>query len=195
MSKAGKNGVTAKTPKNIPFGAGTIHKNLKYTEGTGWNFDESIVGATSGGSKYSVASEIKQIEVDGVLVRTKGFDKKTGETAKMEINFAEYSPDLIKATTIGKEVASEDSAYTKIVTKPDIEEGDYWDNVAYVGETLKGEKIIVIMDNALCTSGLEGEGKNKDNGTMSVTFECSAGLDENSGFDVLPVAIYYPTIN
>ena len=29
MSKAGKNGVTAKTSKNIPFGAGTIHKNLK----------------------------------------------------------------------------------------------------------------------------------------------------------------------
>lgn len=195
MSKAGKNGVTANTPKNIPFGAGTIHKNLKYTEGTGWNFDESIVGATSGGSKYSVIPEVKQIEVDGALVRVKDLDKKTGEAAKMEINFAEYSPDLIKTTVIGKEVTSEDSAYTKIVTKPDIEEGDYWDNIAFVGETLKGEKIIVIMGNALCTNGFEGEGKNKENGTMSVTFECSADLDENSGLDVLPVEIYYPTIN
>jgi len=193
MSKAGKNGVTAKTPKNIPFGAGTIHKNLKYTEGSGWNFDESIVGATSGGSKYSLVPEIKQVEIDGVLVRTKGFDKKTGEAAKMEINFAEYSPDLIKTTVIGKETASEDAAYTKIVTKPDIEQGDYWDNIAFVGETLDGQKIIVIMDNALCTSGFEGEGKNKENGTMSVTFECSAELDEKSGLDVLPVAIYYPT--
>lgn len=195
MSKAGKNGVTANTPKNIPFGAGTIHKNLKYTEGKGWNFDESIVGATSGGSKFSVTPEVKQIEVDGALVRVKNLDKKTGEAAKMEINFAEYSPDLIKTTIIGKESTSEDSAYTKIVTKPDIEEGDYWDNVAYVGETLKGEKIIVIMGNALCTSGFEGEGKNKENGTMSVTFECSADLNENSGLDVLPVEIYYPTIN
>ncbi len=193
MSKAGKNGVTAKTPQNIPFGAGTIHKNLKYTEGTGWNFEESIVGATSGGSKYSLVPEIKQVEIDGVLVRTKGFDKKTGETAKMEINFAEYSPDLIKTTIIGKEATSEDVVYTKIVTKPDIEEGDYWENIAFVGETLKGQKIIVIMGNALCTSGFEGEGKNKENGTMSVTFECSAEFDENSDLDVLPVAIYYPT--
>lgn len=195
MSKAGKNGVTANTPKNIPFGAGTIHKNLKYTEGTGWNFDESIVGATSGGSKYSVIPEVKQIEVDGALVRVKELDKKTGEAAKMEINFAEYSPDLIKTTVIGKEVTSEDAGYTKIVTKPDIEKGDYWENIAFVGETLKGQKIIVIMGNALCTSGFEGEGKNKENGTMSVTFECSADLDENSGLDVLPVEIYYPTIN
>ena len=195
MSKAGKNGVTANTPKNIPFGAGTIHKNLKYTEGTGWNFDESIVGATSGGSKYSVIPEVKQIEVDGALVRVKELDKKTGEAAKMEINFAEYSPDLIKTTIIGKEVTSEDAGYTKIVTKPDIEEGDYWENIAFVGETLKGQKIIVIMGKALCTNGFEGEGKNKENGTMSVTFECSADLDENSGLDVLPVAIYYPTIN
>ena len=195
MSKAGKNGVTANTPKNIPFGAGTIHKNLKYTEGTGWNFDDSIVGATSGGSKYSVIPEVKPIEIDGVLVRAKGLDKKTGEAAKMEINFAEYSPDLIKTTIIGKEVTSEDNAYTKIVTKPDIEEGDYWENIAFVGETLKGQKIIVIMGNALCTSGFEGEGKSKENGTMSVTFECSADLDENSDLDVLPVDIYYPTIN
>ena len=80
MSKAGKNGVTANTPKNIPFGAGTIHKNLKYTEGKGWNFDESIVGATSGGSKYSVIPEVKPIEIDGVLVRAKGLAVFVGNT-------------------------------------------------------------------------------------------------------------------
>ena len=31
MAKAGKHGVTATTPQNIAFGAGTIHKNLVYT--------------------------------------------------------------------------------------------------------------------------------------------------------------------
>ena len=44
--KAGVNGVTTNTPKNILFGAGTIHKNLKYATNT-WNFDTSIVGATN----------------------------------------------------------------------------------------------------------------------------------------------------
>lgn len=196
MSKAGKNGVTANTPQNIPFGAGTIHKNLKYTEGTGWNFEESLYGATSGGSKFSYTPEIKTVEVDGVLVRAKGFDKKTGEKATMEINLAELSPDTISTAIIGKTVTSEDSEYTKIVSKPDIETNDYWENIAYVGETLKGKKIIVIMGNALCTSGFEVEGKNKEAGVLAATFECSADpSEENAEFDVLPVQIYYPTTN
>lgn len=194
MSKAGKNGVTANTPQNIPFGAGTIHKNLKYTEGTGWNFKESLYGATSGGSKFSYVPEITTVEVDGMLVKTKGFDKKTGETAKMEINLAELSPETIAASVIGKTVASEDAAYTKIVSKPDIETGDYWDNIAYVGETLQGEKIIVILGNALCTSGFEVEGKNKEAGVLTATFESSADpSEEDAEFNVLPVQIYYPT--
>ena len=82
MAKAGKTGVSANTPKNILFGAGTIHKNLSYADGS-WNFDESIVGATSGGSKLSIIPEITKVEVDGALVATKGLTVKTGETLLM----------------------------------------------------------------------------------------------------------------
>ena len=51
-------GITAKTPKTVMLGAGTIHKGLAYKagaegkEGT-WNFEESLICATSGGSKLS----------------------------------------------------------------------------------------------------------------------------------------------
>ena len=100
MSKEGKTGVSANTPKNIMFGAGTIHKGLKYTSNA-WNFDDTIVGATSGGSKLSIAPEITNVEVDGALVKTKGLTVKTGETATMEINFIELTKDIIKAATIG----------------------------------------------------------------------------------------------
>lgn len=196
MSKAGKNGVTANTPQNIPFGAGTIHKNLKYTEGTGWNFEESLYGATSGGSKFSYVPEITTVEIDGMLVKTKGFDKKTGETATMEINLAELSPETIKTAIIGNTAVSEDTEYTKIVSKPDIETGDYWDNIAFVGETMQGKKIIVILGNALCTSGFEVEGKNKEAGVLAATFECSADPSkDDEELNVLPVEIYYPSTN
>ena len=42
--KAGKTGVTKDTPKSIMFGAGTIHKGLKYA-GSSWNFEESCIGS------------------------------------------------------------------------------------------------------------------------------------------------------
>jgi len=187
--KEGKTGASKNTPKNILFGAGTIHKNLKYTGNT-WNFADSIIGATSGGSKISIVPEVTKIEIDGALVAAKGLSVKTGETATMEINFAELSPEIIKAATIGKDGASADNTFDLIESKESIEEGDYLENIAFVGETLDHRKIIVIMDNALCTSGFEQEGKNKEGSVGTYTFECHAALDGD--LDKLPWHIYYP---
>lgn len=190
MSKEGKTGVSANTPKNIMFGAGTIHKGLKYTSNA-WNFAASIVGATSGGSKLSIKPEITNIEVDGALVKTKGLTVKTGETAVMEINFAELTKDIIKAATIGADGTSDDPTnYDMIESKAAISEGDYWENIAFVGKTLEGKNIIAIMDNALCTSGFEQEGKNKEGAVGKYTFESHAEL--TGDLDTLPWRIYYP---
>lgn len=187
--REGKSGVTANTPKNIPFGPGTIHKGLKYADGA-WNFAESIVGATSGGSKFSVVPEVTTVEVDGVMVRTKGLDKKTGEKATMEVNFIELTTELVQAATFGALGTSEDTTFDLIESKADIEEGDYWENIAYVGVNLKNnKKCIVIMDNALCTSGMEMEGKNKEANIGKYIFECSAELESEG--DTLPWHIYY----
>ena len=187
--KEGKNGVTAKTPKNIPFGPGTIHKGLKY-EGSSWNFSASLVAATSGGSKFSVVPTVTQVAVDGVNVRTKGLDKKTEEKATMEINFIELTKDIIQAATFGKLGTSEDATFDLIESKADIEEGDYWENIAYVGVNLENNKqCIVIMDNALCTSGIEMEGKPKEATIGKYIFECSAELESDG--DTLPWHIYY----
>ncbi len=189
MAATGKTGVSAKTPENILFGAGTIHKNLKYSTNT-WNFDESIIGATSGGSKLSITPEVTTVELDGALVKAKGLDVKTGETATMEINFAELNKDILKVATMGKAGTSVDNNYDVIESKESIEEGDYFENIAFVGKTLDGRNVIVILDNALCTSGMELEGKNKEAGVIALTFESYAALD--SSLDKLPWHIYYP---
>jgi len=189
MAKTGKTGVSAKTPENILFGAGTIHKNLKYATGT-WNFDASIIGATSGGSKLTITPEVTTVELDGALVKAKGLDVKTGETATMEINFAELNKDILKVATMGKAGTSADTNYDVIESKESIESGDYFDNIAFVGKTLDGKNVIAILDNALCTSGMELEGKNKEAGVIALTFESYAEL--TSDLDKLPWHIYYP---
>lgn len=190
--KEGVTGATAKTPENIMFGAGTIHKGLKYTTGTGWNFAESAVGATSGGSKLSIVQEITKVEVDGVFVDVKGLDKKTGGTATMDINMIELTKEIIQAALFAKLGESEDEGYELLEDKPDIEEGDYWDNIAFVGKTLKGKPIIAILDNALCTTGFEPETKNKEGVIGKFTFKCTGELDKHT--DTLPWHIYYPKV-
>lgn len=194
MKKAGKTGVSTDTPKNVLFGAGTIHKGLKYdSTSKKWNFEESIIGATSGGSKISIVPEFTDIEVDGVSVLTKGLKRKVGETASMEINLLELTKDIIKTSLIGKEGTSEDVNFDLIESKADLEEGDYFENIAFVGKRLDGKEVIVIMENALCTSGFESEGKNKEGSVGKYTFECHADLETSDG-DTLPWKIYYPKV-
>lgn len=191
MAKYGKTGVSTETPKNVLFGAGTIHKNLKYADGS-WNFAESIIGATSGGSKLTITPEFVDVEADGALVLVKGLKVKTGETASMEINLLELTKEIIKSSLIGQDGTSDDTNFDLIESKADLEEGDYFENIAFVGRKLDGENIIVILDNALCTSGLEAEGKNKEGAVGTYTFECHADLD--SDLDTLPYHIYYPKV-
>lgn len=188
--RAGNNGITADTVKNIQFGAGTIHKGLKYTEGTGWNFEESCVGATKGGSSVKIEPEFYTVEPDGSSVAVKNFKRKIGEKAEMEVNLLELNADMLKASVIGADGVSEAEGMNLIVSKDTIAEGDYWENIAFVGETLDGKNIIVILPNALCTSGLNIEGKSGEESVGKFTFECHG--DVNESLTTLPYKIYYP---
>jgi hypothetical protein len=150
-----------------------------------WNMSESLMGATSGGNKLTITPEIKDIEADGALVKTKGLTFKVGETATLEINFLEITPDIMKSLTLGKTGSTAIySEYDEIVAKAQIEAGDYITNLGFVGKTATGDPIIVIFDNALCTSGLSLEGKNKDNNVTPATFECYATL--GASLETLP---------
>ena len=157
----------------------------------GWNFEQSLIGATSGGNKLTITPEIKTVEVDGALVKVKGLDFKQGEVAKLETNLVEITPDLLKMTVIGQSNSQQEvDGYAEIVSKADIATGDYYDNIGFIGHKTNGDPIIVILDNALCTTGFDGEAKNKDNTVIKVTFEC---YQEVTGdLMKLPYHIYYP---
>lgn len=189
--RAGNNGITSETVKNIQFGAGTIHKGLKYTEGTGWNFEESCVGATKGGSSVKIVPEFYTVQPDGSSVAVKDFKRKTGEKAEMEVNLLELNADMLKASVIGKDGICNIEGMSLIESKDAIASGDYWENIAFVGETLDNKNIIVILPNALCTSGLTIEGKNGEENVGKFTFECHG--DASESLTTLPYKIYYPT--
>ena len=179
-------GVTENTPKNIMLGAGTLYKGLTFKD-TKWT--GTIIGATSGGSKLSIVPEMYDIPIDGVLVKAKGATQKVGETASIETNMVEVTQDYVKSTVIGKDGTSVDERFDVIESKPHIEAGDYIANFGYVGFMTDGTPIIIIFDNALCSSGFSTEGKNKEAAVFPATFECYADLSEGNT-DTLPYHIY-----
>ncbi len=184
MAIAGKHGVTANTPENIPFGAGTIYKGMK-KEGNTWT-GGTIVGATNGGSTLTITPEFVDIPVDGANVLTKGLKVKVGESATMDVNFTEMTAEVVAAA------AAATNASGVIASKANIADGDYWDNVAFVGKTATGKPIIAVLPNALITSGFVLEGKNKEGSVFAATFTCHADID--SDLDKLPWEIVWPPV-
>lgn len=188
-----KHGITADTPSNIPLGAGTWFKGLKYTEGTGWG--GTVLGATSGGSSIKITPEVTDIEIDGALALAKGLAVMQGGSGEAEVNFAEINADVLKMTTLGEILSSSDAGYVEgfdcIQTKNAIVEGDYVENLGFVGYTAdQSKQIIVILDYALCKSGFQFDPKNKENAVIKATFTAYGGIDTD--LDKVPIRIYYP---
>lgn len=184
-------GITEKTPKHMLFGAGTIHKGLTWNATKGWNFDETIIGATSGGSELEITGEYIDIEVDGAFVKVKGLTVKQGGAATLKTSFAEVSPATLAMAAQAKvNATSTVKGFDEIELKGKIEEGDYLENFAYVGNTLNNSPVIVIFEQALCTSGLKLSGKQKENGVLEVEIQAYANI--GSDLSTVPVKIYYP---
>lgn len=162
-----------------------------YVVGAWTDDEEHVLGATNGGNKVSIIPEITPIEVDGAVVEIKGLNQKTGETGTLDVNLAQHTVESLKRAIVGKEVDSLIKGYTQIQTKSLIELSDYLDNIAYVGTMTDGTEVIVIMENAICSSGLALEGKNKETAVVATTFKATADF-ESGVFDTLPIYIFYP---
>lgn len=189
FDKFKKSGITKQTTESLLLNAAVLYKGLKYdSEQKKWSGE--LLGATSGGTKVNISSEYQEIEVDGAIVKVVGLTQKQGETGFIEANLVEVTADNLKMAIVGKEEESDVEGYTLLKTKALLEDSDYIENIAAVGTLSNGEPIIVIMENMLCTSGLEIDTKNKENAVMKVTFECHAGFEDDH--DTLPISIYYP---
>ena len=178
-------GITENTPKRVALGAGIVVKGLTFD--TAWKYD-AILGATSGGNSLTIENELKDLEIDGAWVKVEGMTVKTGETATLETNLAEVTKENLKMLVLGTDGEGV-TGFDEIVSKDVIESGDYIENLGFIGHTATGDAIIVKFDKALCTSGLNFEGKNKDQTVLKATFECYASLDAEN-LKKLPYHIY-----
>ena len=114
IEKFKKSGITSATPKNMLINAAVLYANLKYEEGK-WYGD--LLGATSGGTKVSVKSDFKSIEVDGAVVKVRGMEVKQGEEASIEANLIEMTPEVLKMSMVAEQVESDVPGYDLFTTK------------------------------------------------------------------------------
>ncbi|WP_085829079.1 hypothetical protein [Clostridium massiliodielmoense] len=193
-------GYTKDTPKYYFVDAGAIYKNLKYNkEKKEWQ--GTLLGATAEGNKVKIEQKYRQIKVDGVFTKAKGQEVLQTSDAEMEVNVKEVTAENIRLALNGiiREIKAESDeapeGYTVVEGKGKLEDSDYIDNLALVGTmTGSNEPIIVILDNALCTSGLEFETKDDNEAVLKMKFEAHGSADQVADRK-LPARIYFPPIN
>ena len=192
-----KTGYTSTTAKNYVINAATVYTGVTYDESTG--FTGTLHGATSGGVTLTIEQTYRDIEIDGTShMKVKGNKVMESATAMAVTNIKEITAETIRKSLNGKlETADEADAptgYKVITTKRYIEDADYTNNMAVVG-TLSGtnEPVIAILDNVLCTSGLELGTEDNNEAVIEQTYEAHASVEQLLA-DEFPWRILYPTV-
>ena len=185
-----KTGITAGTPSKILFGAGVYFHGVKYDELVAPTEEEikaAIIGATQEGGTLTITPEFFAPELDGATVSVMELQQKVGETAQMDISYAELTADLMSKMAIGAVTESTDKKYD-VVTSSVLKKDHFYKGFGFYGEFLDGRPIIILFKNALCTSGFTTDSKNKTNSTFKGTMACHSDIEY--GTTKLPYAIF-----
>jgi len=177
MTKVGitDHGITTRTPDNIMLGAGVIYRDFEWDDALG-KWQGEILGATSGGNKLSIVPKMIDLELDGAVVSVERIsDVKMGEEATIETSLVELTPDMVAKAVIGSMGDGEEEDFKHIRSKPGLEPGDFYDNLAFVGRKTDGSAIIVggsiIMPIAIrteaTTMSITMNGRNMKNPMMN----------------------------
>lgn len=155
--------------------------------------NSTLLGATRGGSTFTIETEYKTMEVDGARGSVVGSRRITGVMAKLVANFIEMSKDLMEIALPGSSSADypASSATHDLITRSlAIGASDYMTNVAIVGEeTGSSVPVILMLDNALSDGNFEIKFADKDENVTPVQF--TAHFAANA-LDTEPWKIYYP---
>jgi hypothetical protein len=185
-----KSGITTGTPAKILFGAGVYFHGVEYSE-TVAPTEEAIlaglVGATQEGGTLAITPEFFAPELDGATVSVMELQQKVGETAQMDISYAELTADLMAKMAIGKVGETTDGEYD-VVTSSVLKKDHFYKGFGFYGEFLDGRPIIILFKNALCTSGFTTDSKNKTNSVFKGTMACQSDIEY--GTTKLPYAIF-----
>lgn len=188
-------GYTEDTAENLLLDAGAffVDYDVETDDFESAVADGKLLGATRGGGGFEAIPEIRQIEIDGIRGKAKGFSVIDEWEIKMTANVLEVTKEgIAKALTSSKIDSDTSEIYDIIKAKNGIDLTDYYDNITYVGKISGSDQpLIVQIYNAINTSGLTLETEDKSESVIEMEFE---GHYDEKDLDSPPFAIFYPKL-
>ena len=179
-------GITSDTPDRFVIDSGKVY--VGFTDLTDMGL---CIGATRGGSTFTIEQEIREMPVDGAKGPVKGCDRITKVNAKMTLNMVEWSTYLIRMALPGAAKADYGTPTHDDITRAlQIATTDYKDNIALVGEVSgSAQPIVCIISNALGSGNFELGMVDNDEAVCKL--EVKAHFDP-SDLDTEPWEILFP---
>lgn len=182
-------GYSADTSKNLQLNAGMFVMNFDPL--TGELASAKTLGATKGGGTFTAIPEMRKIEVDGVRGTAKGMQVIDSWEVKMSTTLMETTKENLKLALASGDITSGEEGNNEIITARNyIDDGDYIDNICWLGTLAGSDKPICIQIlNVINTNGLNFTFADKSEGAISLELMAHYGADE---LDTAPFKIYYP---
>ena len=187
----GMHEITKKTFERLLVDAGKVVFNY------GIAGKERDFGATLGGNTFAIETEYKEITPDGARGKMKGGRRITNVAAALTTNMLEMTLENMKAAIPGSEITTEtdpatNKQYRSLRRTRDIENQDYFENVALIGTlTGSGDPVVIIIYNAMNDENFELAREDKEESTTELVF--SAHFDPDA-MKAEPWEIRYPVI-
>ena len=185
-----RHGITADTYKKFIIDSGAV-----YTGFTNFTSLGTLLGATKGGSQFTIEQEIKDMEVDGARGPVKGSRRPTMVKATLTVNFIEHTLANLKRALVGSDSAAYEIDWDVITRALVIEDTDFLEDITIVGE-VSGEAngMAIQLKNVIADGNFDLTFADKEEGVVAMVFTAHfLPTDLGAGTDTEPWAIYMPT--
>lgn len=192
----GISGVSADTPKRFILDAGQLYANVDLTALEGTSADPVAdavaaaihLGATKGGAQFNPNRTMRQIEVDGQLGDTLGFNRRQSIKPVLTANLVEMTVDNMKRMIAGA-VSETKGAFTKITGGP-VKSENYLTNVVLFATYSGSSRPVVIgVENALVMEAPDFS--TEDDNEVAAAFNFSGHFNPATPYKE-PWFIYHP---
>lgn len=193
----GLHGISDNTPANLWLDAGVLYFDIDVDalRASGSNqltnalSGATVLGATRGGSEFSLGKQMRMIEVDGKRFPIKGLVRVSGYEPSLTVNLLEISVELMRRAWAPMDVQSH-TAFDEISSSVTIDPTHYFDNIALI-TTISGkdQPVVLVLENCLAIEN--NSIKVEDNNEMVYEVKFVAFAEASAPHDS-PVRIFYP---
>lgn len=186
-------GVSTDAYKRLIIDSGAVYKDF-----TSQAVPGTLLGATRGGSTFTIEQEIKDMAVDGAKGPVKGSRRITRVNVKLVVNFISHSADLWEDAIPGSDyepdfattISPVDADHVEFRRHLEIALADYIDNVVIIGQVTGTDQAVVCgIKNALADGNFELAFV--DNEESGLTVQFTAHFDPDN-LDEEPWILWYP---